>query len=147
MALISNKLVLIFSFFFALLPSLTLTQADDKGLESGMSAEMLLDLCDIDASDEETLICVAYVRGVLDGLIPFRQSPLHCATWDVGRDDMLYRLSVAHLQLIVEDLSDEILLGKTSSDLSDLSAARFIYWAFTTSIPSADPVTYSCNDG
>lgn len=130
---------------FACLPTLVFSQSDGSHLERGITAEILLEVCGVDGSREEELICLGYIRGVIDGLLPFRRNPIHCVPGDIESAELLSRLDLAHLHLLSKDLIDDIRLEKERTDLSQLSAARFLHWAFTVTIPYADPVSYSCS--
>ena len=84
----SKILCLVASF----LPAVAIAQGNLGSANDGMSAEELLELCALDGSRDDRLICISYIRGVLDGLQLFRNEPLHCATWDVGAEELMLRV-------------------------------------------------------
>jgi hypothetical protein len=128
------RIVLCVVFFGA-----SISHADSK--EPFFSAEDLAKNCESEG-DDARLFCRIYTRGVLDGLMVAENGV--CVDWSVSVIDLEERILNAQLQFVVNNLSDNILLGLPSRDLSKITAADFVRWAFLVTLKSQSPQNYRC---
>lgn len=117
----------------------------EQQLPISLTAEQIKEICRTEGPEVENLMCVFYIRGVLDGLKSYRDTKIHCVPPEIENIQLFERFHSATLQLSVKDLADDVLLKKSATDLSKLPASDFIYWAFTTEIPSENPRSYKCD--
>lgn len=133
---------------FALI-SIYSTPAYADNDEPRLTAEELVEVCSMEG-DPISLFCPAYIRGVLDGMeITERMEGMErrvCVGHDVSWEDLAIRVLRASIQFRIQELGNEVRLGFPSRDLSEVEAAGFVRWAFTSNLVLDEENDFRCGN-